>query len=329
MNEKIQKTLKSSETEDWLDLHVVRPLCYYLAAFLAKFDVHPNTVTIWSMIIGAGSAYLFAQGCFYYDGMHGLLVNIIAIALLCIADILDCTDGQLARLTGKKSPLGRILDGVAGFVWFVPIYLALVYRFYYHHEIDFSFLGIADTEQNTWIATAVVFILGVISGVWGIAGQQRLADYYIQAHLYFLKGEKGSELDNSASERAKYEGMTKENTSWAERYFQKSYIGYTEKQEAVTPEFQKLMGKLRSKYGTAENIPAEIRKDFHDASLPVIFWNGLLTFNFRSIWFFIFCLLDIPAMNFVWEIFAMGALYYYVKHRHEAFCKKIAEKIKD
>ena len=177
MNEKIQKTLKSSETEDWLDLHVVRPLCYYLAAFLAKFDVHPNTVTIWSMIIGAGSAYLFAQGCFYYNGMHGLLVNIIAIALLCIADILDCTDGQLARLTGKKSPLGRILDGVAGFVWFVPIYLALVYRFYYHHEIEFSFLGIADTEQNTWIATAVVFILGVISGVWGIAGQQRLADY--------------------------------------------------------------------------------------------------------------------------------------------------------
>ena len=56
MNEKIQKTLKSSETEDWLDLHVVRPLCYYLAAFLAKFDVHPTTVTIWSMIIGAGSA---------------------------------------------------------------------------------------------------------------------------------------------------------------------------------------------------------------------------------------------------------------------------------
>jgi hypothetical protein len=30
-----------------------------------------------------------------------------------------------------------------------------------------------------------------------------------------------------------------------------------------------------------------------------------------------------------WEIFAMGALYHYVKHRHEAFCKKIAEKIKD
>ncbi len=327
MKEKIQKTLKSSETEDWLDLHVVRPLCYYCAVGFAKFDIHPNTVTILSMIIGAGSALLFAHGCFYYEGTNGLMINIAAIVLLCIADILDCTDGQLARMTGKKSPLGRILDGAAGFAWFVPIYLALVYRFYIHHELEFSWLGIEDTETNTWIATAVVFVLGIISGVWGIAGQQRLADYYIQAHLYFLKGEKGSELDNSVSEQKKYDNMTKENTPWAERYFQKSYIGYTKKQEAVTPEFQRLMDKLRSKFGTAENIPENVRKEFHDASLPVIFWNGLLTFNFRSMWFFIFCLADIPAMNFVWEIFGMGLLYMYVKHRHESFCKKIADKL--
>lgn len=52
MNEKIQKTLKSAETEDWLDLHVVRPFCYWWAVFFAKLDIHPNTVTILSMIIG-------------------------------------------------------------------------------------------------------------------------------------------------------------------------------------------------------------------------------------------------------------------------------------
>lgn len=51
MNEKIQKTLKSAETEDWLDLHVVRPFCYWWAVFFAKLDIHPNTVTILSMII--------------------------------------------------------------------------------------------------------------------------------------------------------------------------------------------------------------------------------------------------------------------------------------
>ncbi len=324
MDEKFKATLKSSETEDWLDLHVIRPFCYYLAVFFAKFDINPNTVTIWSMIIGAASAIFFGCGSFYYSGWWGLSMNIIAIVLLMIADVFDCTDGQLARMTGKKSRMGRILDGVAGFAWFIPIYHAMVYRFYLHHDIEFSFLGISDTQQNALIATGVVYVLGLISGIAGLAGQQRLADYYIQVHLFFLKGEKGAELDNSKRQQEIYDAMD-ENTPAVERYFQKSYIDYTKKQEAVTPQFQRLMQKLREKFGSTDNVPAEVRRRFHDASLPVIFWNGLLTFNFRSFWLFLFCLLDVPAMNFVWEIVVMGLLWYYVNRRHEAFCKKIAD----
>ena len=327
MNENFKATLKSAETEDWLDLHVIRPFCYYLAVFFNKFDIHPNTVTIWSMIVGAASAIFFGCGSLYYSGWWGLSMNIIAIVLLMIADILDCTDGQLARLSGKKSRLGRILDGVAGFAWFIPIYHLLVYRFYLHHDIEFSLLGIEDTQQNVIIATVIAYILGVISGVMGLAGQQRLADYYIQVHLFFLKGEKGAELDNSKRQQEIYDQMTPETHSWAERYFQKSYIDYTKKQEKVTPQFQRLMQKLREKFGASENIPESVRKEFHDQSLPVIFWNGLLTFNFRSFWLFVFCLLDIPVMNFVWEIVGMGLLWLYINRRHEAFCKKIADNI--
>ena len=170
MNEKYYQTLKSAETEDWLDLHVIRPFCYYCAVFFAKFDIHPNTVTIWSMVIGAASAFFFAQGSFHYGDNFsgnttlGLVYNIIAIFLLMWADILDCTDGQLARMTGKKSRMGRILDGVAGFAWFIPIYVLLTYRFYLHHDWEFSWLGIENNEQNTLIATAIVFGLGLHPG---------------------------------------------------------------------------------------------------------------------------------------------------------------------
>jgi len=327
VNEAFAKTLKSAETEDWLDLHVIRPFCYYLAQLFAKFDIHPNTVTIWSMVIGAGSAVFFGCGSFYYSGMWGLAMNLVAIVLLMVADLFDCTDGQLARLTGKKSRLGRILDGVAGFTWFIPIYHALVYRFYLHHELEFAWLGISDTPENTLIATAVVYALGIISGIAGISGQQRLADYYIQVHLFFLKGEKGSELDNSARQQEIYDQMTPETHSKAERYFQKSYIGYTRKQEQATPQFQRLLTLLRQKFGTADQIPESVRRQFHDASLPVIKWNGLLTFNFRSFWLFLFCLLDVPVMNFLWEIVAMGLLTWYVNHRHEAFCRRIADSL--
>ena len=326
MNEEFKKTLKSSETEDWLDLHFVRPFCYYWALLFARLDIHPNTVTILSMFIGAGSAIFFGCASFYYNGIEGLMFNLIAILLLCLADIFDCTDGQLARMTGKKSRLGRILDGVAGFAWFIPIYHAMVYRFYLHHELEFQWLGIEDTPENALIATGIAYALGLISGIMGLAGQQRLADYYIQVHLFFLKGEKGSELDNSQRQQEIFDQMDA-STPAVERYFQKSYIDYTKKQEAVTPQFQHLMKRLREKYGSTGNIPQEVRDEFRRHSLPVIKWNGLLTFNFRSAWLFLFCLLDVPVMNFVWEIVGMGLLYLYVNHRHETFCRQMADKL--
>ena len=326
MNEKISKTLKSSETEDWLDYHVVRPLCYYLTVFFAKLGIHPNTVTILSMIVGAASCVFFASGCFYYEGTTGLVMNLIAIAMLIVADLLDCTDGQLARMTGKKSRLGRILDGMAGFVWFVPIYTALVWRFYQHHALEFSWLGIADTEPNALVATAVVFVLALISGFLGLAGQQRLADYYIQVHLFFLKGEKGSELDNSVHQQEIYDQMGAETPAY-ERTFQKSYIDYTRKQERATPQLQRLLARLREKYGSTTDIPADVREEIHRHSLAIMPWNGLLTFNFRSAFLFLFCLLDVPAMNFLWEIIGMGLLALYVNSRHERFCKRIADKL--
>ena len=326
MNEKYRATLKSTDTEDWLDLHVIRPFCYYCAVFFAKFDIHPNTVTIWSMIIGAASAIFFGCASFYYGGTMGLIYNIIAIVMLMVADILDCTDGQLARMTGKKSRIGRILDGVAGFTWFLPIYVILVWRFYQHHTIEFGWLGIEDTPENALIATAVVTVLGLISGFWGMAGQQRLADYYIQVHLFFLKGEKGSELDNSVQQQEIYDHMPPHTPAY-ERLFQKSYIDYTRKQEQITPQFQRLLSKLREKYGSTDNIPQQVREEFRQKSLPVIFWNGLLTFNFRESWLFLFCLLDVPVCHFVFEIVAMGLLWKYVNLRHESFCKEIADKL--
>lgn len=326
MNEKVSSTLKSSETEDWLDYHYVRPFSYLWACLFAKLDIHPNTVTILSMIIGAGSCVLFAHGCYFYEGMEGLIYNLIAILLLCYADVLDCTDGQLARMTGKKSPLGRILDGAAGFVWFVPIYLGIVYRFYLHHDIEFGWFGIENTPENTLIVTGIVLVLSLISGFVGLSGQQRLADYYIQVHLFFLKGEKGSELDNSARQQEIYDQMPwKGNLIY--KLFQKSYVGYTQKQESATPVFQQLMKRMKEKYGTVDQMPEALRQEFHDKSLSVIKWNGLLTFNFRTAWFFLFCLLDIPVMNFLFEIICMSLLAWYVNHRHEAFCKQLIQKM--
>lgn len=321
-----KKSLKSTETEDWLDLRIVRPVSYLLALFFNLLNVHPNTVTILSMIVGVASCWGYIHGSFYYEGTSGLTFNIIACALLLFADILDCTDGQLARLSGKKSKWGRILDGMAGPVWFVPIYLTIVYRFYLHHSIEFSFLGLSDTAENAVIATIVVLVLALISGFWGMTGQQRIADYYIQIHLFMLGGAKSSELDTAEAQMIEYKKLPKDcNPVW--KLFQKQYIGYTQKQEESTPEFQKLMAKLKNKYGDCDKMPGEIRQKLLDCSRSIMALNAMLTFNFRTGFFFLFCLLDVPVMNFLFEIVILGLLTAYIKHRHETFCKQLNSNI--
>ena len=49
MDKNYQASLKSAETEDWVDYHIIRPFCYHLSKWFAKLDIHPNTVTIASM----------------------------------------------------------------------------------------------------------------------------------------------------------------------------------------------------------------------------------------------------------------------------------------
>lgn len=326
LREKTMSTLKSSETEDWLDYRLVRPLSYLWAVLFAKLGVHPNAVTLMSWTIGVVSTYFYAQPSFYYDGWHGLLINIIAVLLLLWADIFDCSDGQLARMTGKKSRLGRILDGLAGFVWFVPIYLGIVYRFYNYHDIEFGWLGLDNSELNVQTATAIVFVLACISGYFGMGGQQRLADYYIQIHLFFLKGEKNSELDNAAQQQKVYDDTPWEgNRLW--KGFLKSYITYTKMQEATTPQFQRLMKVLREKYGSVADLPDDLRNEILSELRGIMPWNAALTFNFRAAMFWLFCLSDVPALTFLWEIVGMGLLWAYIRHRHETFCKMIADRL--
>ncbi len=324
--ENIKSTYKSDDTEEWLDKVWTRPIGYWWARLFERLNVHPNTVTILSMIIGASSALFFAHGSYFTEGMKGVFLNIIAVLLLAWANFYDSADGQLARMTGKKTRLGRILDGAASEVWFVPIYLSLVYRFYFHHGWEFQYIGIADTAQNALIATLLLLAIVLYSGFICHSHQCGIADYYRQIHLFFLKGEAGSELDNSAQQQRIYDTTPwKGNFLW--KAFLKTYVNYTRTQESKTPEFQRLMNKLRERYGTTEKIPQAFRDQFRKLSFPLMKFTNILTFNTRAIALYILCLADIPWLYFFFEIFVMGGLCRYMRWRHERMCRQLCEEL--
>ncbi len=325
MKESIQSTLKSNDTEEWLDTVWTRPIGYQWARFFNHFDIHPNTVTVLSMIIGAASAFFFVHGSYRTEGTEGLIYNIIAILLLAWANFYDSADGQLARMTGKKTQLGRILDGAAGDVWFLFIYHALFFRMIAHHSMEFSWMGIEDNKTNTIIFAIAFNLTSWFSGLVCHARQCGLSDYYRQIHLLFLKGKAGSELDNSRWQQALYD-----STPWKgnviQKLFLRTYINYTSAQEKQTPAFQRLINGLKERYETIEKVPAEFKEEFRTLSLPMMKWANILTFNTRAIALYVFCLIDLPWAYIAFEIIIMTSLYFYMRHSHESFCKRLCKK---
>jgi hypothetical protein len=112
-----KKSLKNIIIEEPVNLLFYRPVGFILAKLLIHTPVTPNGVTILSMLFG------ITAGMFYSAGRA--VPTLIAGILFLTANLLDCTDGQLARLKGVSSKLGRILDGLSDYVTNITIFICI------------------------------------------------------------------------------------------------------------------------------------------------------------------------------------------------------------
>ncbi len=304
--EMLHASFKSKDTEEWLDVYFTRPIGLVFAIFWNKLGVHPNVITILSIFLGVGAGIMFG----YTDLMH----NILGVLLLMFANFCDSTDGQMARLTGKKTLLGRVLDGFSGDLWFVTIYFAIIFRLFNQN--------IPGTELHWHL---LIFVLAFVAGVMCHSPQSSLADYYRQIHLLFLKGKEGSELDNYAQQRQIYENLPK--SKWFDRLFYYNYANYCKSQEKRTPKFQKMMEVVKERYGSVENMPQELKEQFIKGSRPLMKYTNILTFNVRAITLYITCLLNCPWVYLLVEIIILSIIYIYMHKKHESLCAEITNQI--
>ena len=89
----------SSSADGIVDRLLYRPLGRYLSKILIRTPFSPNQVSIVSTLVGILSGWLFAEGHF----ISGAL-------LLQLSAIIDCVDGDLARVLYRESRLGKWLD---------------------------------------------------------------------------------------------------------------------------------------------------------------------------------------------------------------------------
>ena len=302
----LQASMKSKDTEEWLDVYFTRPIGLVFAVFWNKLGVHPNAITILSIFLGVGAGFMF----YHTDLWH----NILGVVLLMLANFCDSTDGQMARLTGKKTLIGRMLDGFSGDLWFLAIYVALCLR------MQEQFIPGTNTQWGIGI-----WVLAFVAGVLCHSPQSSLADYYRQIHLFFLKGKEGSELDNYRQQRAVYESLPKEK--WLDRLFFYNYANYCKSQERRTPRFQEFFKQYNASGSGERGTRSEIAEQFIAGSRPLMKFTNILTFNVRAITIYATCLLNIPWLYFLVEIIVMSLLYIYMHHRHESLCQRLTMEI--
>jgi thiosulfate reductase cytochrome b subunit len=102
----LRRGFKPREVEEIIDFYFHRPLASLLVRLLLPLPITPDQVTILSAIVGLISGAVMALAIWWSVWWFAAGS---AVLLLCI--LLDCADGQLARIRNQMTPVGRILDG--------------------------------------------------------------------------------------------------------------------------------------------------------------------------------------------------------------------------
>ena len=297
LKQRVLATMKSRDIEGNFELYVTRTPGYLWALFFRWLHVHPIVVTLMSIFIGVSSAYFFA--------FDNLCYNVIGMLLLIWANWYDCADGQLARMTGQKTLVGRVLDGFGGELWFICIYIGIAIRLY-----------------PTW--GIYIFLIILWAGFYCHSRQCGIADYYRNAHLWVTLGKEGSELDTSVELRQRMESLHWNNRQECfEKFYLFFYVKYIRTQEQQTPEFQLLRPLL-------EELPPhdETRERFRQKSLPLMPLCNILTFDTRVGVLFLSMVIGQPWVSFVFEMTVLESLRFYTIHRHESFCHKLHQELR-
>lgn len=194
--EEYRRSRKAGAVEEFFDLAFHRPIAFLFVRSIARFPVSANHLSVVSILVSLLAAILIGTS----DPSAVAIAGILILA----GNILDCADGQLARLKGQETPMGRIVDGAADYVSLISIFLALA--LWQPPDI---------VPPGFWIP---IVLLSMLAFGW----QSSLVDYYRNEYSHRLSGRVNfirSELDLQGS------GAERQKTSF-QRIALRAYASY-------------------------------------------------------------------------------------------------------
>jgi phosphatidylglycerophosphate synthase len=99
----IYRASKKKKDINWFTERIARPPGAVVVYFLRNTRITPNQVTFASAVVGAAACAMFV----FLPGWAWLVAAALVFEF---SFVLDCADGQLARLRKIASPVGHLLD---------------------------------------------------------------------------------------------------------------------------------------------------------------------------------------------------------------------------
>ena len=108
-----------SASDGWVDRYVNRKLSPWFSRRFLRVPLTPNQVTLIALAIGLLAAFCFARG--------GWLSGVVGALLLQWSAVIDCCDGEVARLTFLESTSGYYLDIVCDNIVHVAVFAGIAW----------------------------------------------------------------------------------------------------------------------------------------------------------------------------------------------------------
>ncbi len=131
MNVSIDQVLPVNEIIEPVNHYLHNPIAATIVQIIKNTWITPNQVTYVSICVGLVSAYIFSLGTVQAFIFAGILLEVVLI--------LDCVDGQLARAKECSSDLGRLLDGIAGYIIYLAVLTGVVIGFHQEYKTLVAF----------------------------------------------------------------------------------------------------------------------------------------------------------------------------------------------
>jgi phosphatidylglycerophosphate synthase len=263
-----KSSLKLIEVEEFFDLIFYRPLAFVFVKLIYSTNITPNQITVLSLSFGISGGIALSFG----TSKSMLLAAFLFITF----NVLDCSDGQLARLKGNGTEFGRILDGMADYMVSTSAYLG----------IGFGFANHSSNPLLYWMLLLVTATSNIIHAV--------LVDFYRNRFIDYTQ-DRVSVLDDGLEIfKKEYERLKKEKGSAFKKFIIGTYIKYSSAQN-----------RMASNKETADKVAPQ---DYYKANKRLIhFWTYL---GPTTQWTFLIVCAVINRLDiYLWGLISVFNLY--------------------